>query len=169
MPWDERGLKDHPVLTSCHGQGCPPPAQAAQGPIQPGLECLQTWGIHCPLSKESFHLTSNNLNLPFSSLKPFPLLLSLSYHVKKLVYLLFISLFSNYWWMSVGTIFSTWRNSVPYHCSIHTATSDAILSGYPSAAIHHMAATYNGTLVGRFSLYTWYCVLAEELVGSSLH
>ena len=24
----------------CYGQGCPPPAQAAQGSIQPGLECL---------------------------------------------------------------------------------------------------------------------------------
>jgi len=26
--------------------GCPPPAQTAQGPVQPGLECLQGWGIH---------------------------------------------------------------------------------------------------------------------------
>jgi len=28
--------------------GCPPPAQAAQGPTQPGLECLQGWGINKP-------------------------------------------------------------------------------------------------------------------------
>ena len=30
--------------TQSHSVGCPPPAQAAQGPIQPGLECLQGWG-----------------------------------------------------------------------------------------------------------------------------
>jgi len=34
----------------CHRQGHQPPHlipdQAAQGPIQPGLECLQGWGIH---------------------------------------------------------------------------------------------------------------------------
>jgi len=35
-----------------HGQGCPPPAQAAQGPIQPGLECLQGWGTTAYLGKE---------------------------------------------------------------------------------------------------------------------
>ena len=33
-------LKDHPVPTPSHGQGCQPPGQAAQDPIQPGLECL---------------------------------------------------------------------------------------------------------------------------------
>ena len=27
-------------------QGCQPPDQAAQGHIQPGLECLRGWGIH---------------------------------------------------------------------------------------------------------------------------
>jgi len=27
-------------------QGCQPPDQAAQSRIQPGLECLQGWGIH---------------------------------------------------------------------------------------------------------------------------
>jgi len=30
----------------CYVQGCQPAAQAAQGHIQPGLECLQGWGIH---------------------------------------------------------------------------------------------------------------------------
>jgi len=30
----------------CHGQGCPPPDQASQDPIQPILENLQGWGIH---------------------------------------------------------------------------------------------------------------------------
>ena len=39
-----RDLKAHP--TPCHGQGCHPAAQAAQGPIQPGLEHLQGWGTH---------------------------------------------------------------------------------------------------------------------------
>lgn len=39
-------LKDHPVPTPYHEQGCYPPAQAAQDPIQPTLECLQEGGIH---------------------------------------------------------------------------------------------------------------------------
>ena len=30
----------------CYLQGCQPPDQAAQSHIQPGLECLQGWGIH---------------------------------------------------------------------------------------------------------------------------
>ena len=30
----------------CYGQGRQPPDQAAQSHIQPGLECLQGWGIH---------------------------------------------------------------------------------------------------------------------------
>jgi len=30
----------------CHVQGRQPPDQAAQSHIQPGLECLQGWGIH---------------------------------------------------------------------------------------------------------------------------
>ena len=30
----------------CYVQGRQPPARAAQSPIQPGLECLQEWGIH---------------------------------------------------------------------------------------------------------------------------
>jgi len=41
MPWASRDLKAHAVPTPCHGQGCRPPAQAAQGPIQPGLENLR--------------------------------------------------------------------------------------------------------------------------------
>ena len=39
-------------------------------------------------------------------------------------------------------------------CFICTSTSDAILSDCPSAAICYMAATCNGMLVGRFSLYS---------------
>jgi len=30
----------------CYVQGYQPPDQAAQSHIQPGLECLQGWGIH---------------------------------------------------------------------------------------------------------------------------
>jgi len=33
-----RDLKAHAVPTACRGQGCHPPAQAAQGSIQPGLD-----------------------------------------------------------------------------------------------------------------------------------
>jgi len=60
------------------------PAQAAQGPIQPGLEHLQGWGIHS-LSGQLFqHLTAlivknfpltSNLSLPSFNFKPFPLVL----------------------------------------------------------------------------------------------
>jgi len=66
-------LKDHSFPTPHLGQGCPPPAQAAQGPIQPGLECIQFWGIHSVSGQmcqcfttpwvKNFLLTSN-LNLP---------------------------------------------------------------------------------------------------------
>jgi len=41
-----RDLKYHPAPTPCHRQGCYPPAQAAQGPIQAGLDCLQGCSIH---------------------------------------------------------------------------------------------------------------------------
>ena len=50
MVWVGRDLKDHEALTPCCMQGCQPPplipAQAAQGPIQPGLEHLQGWVGH---------------------------------------------------------------------------------------------------------------------------
>ena len=39
-----KGPESPPSPTPCCGQGCPPPAQAAQGLIQPGLERLQGWG-----------------------------------------------------------------------------------------------------------------------------
>jgi len=45
-----RDLKDHQASTPCHRQSHQPPhlilGQAAQGPIQPGLEHLQERGIH---------------------------------------------------------------------------------------------------------------------------
>jgi len=51
MAWVGRDLKDHEAPTPpCHRQGHQPPylvpAQAAQGPIQPGLEHLQGWTGH---------------------------------------------------------------------------------------------------------------------------
>ena len=41
----ERTLNITELQPQCRGQSCRPPDQAAQGPIQPGLECLQGWGI----------------------------------------------------------------------------------------------------------------------------
>ena len=35
----------------CYVQGRQPPGQAAQSHIQPGLECLQGWGIHSLLGQ----------------------------------------------------------------------------------------------------------------------
>ena len=86
MAWVEEDHKDHQVPTPCYVQGRQPADQAAQSHIQPGLECLQGWGIHSLLGQpvpachhplgENFLLISN-LNLPHLSLKPFPLVLSL--------------------------------------------------------------------------------------------
>ena len=57
----------------CHGQGCHPAAQAAQGFIQPRLECLQGWGTHSFSGQlcqclthfwiDKFLLTSNVIHL----------------------------------------------------------------------------------------------------------
>ena len=55
--------------------------------------------------------------------------------------------------MSVGAIFSTWRNSIPHICIIHTSMSDAISSDCCSAAICPMAPKCNIILMGKFSLY----------------
>lgn len=41
-----RDLNDHLVPPPCHRQGHIPLGQAAQSPIQPGLEHLQGWGNH---------------------------------------------------------------------------------------------------------------------------
>jgi len=45
MAWVEKDHSDHRVSTPCYVQRCQPPDQAAQSHIQPGLECLQGWGI----------------------------------------------------------------------------------------------------------------------------
>mgnify|MGYP001855329352 CR=1 FL=1 len=84
-------IKAHPVPTPCCGQGCHPSAQAAQGPIQPGLEHFQVRDTlsfsgqlcHCltALLVKNFFLKSN-LNLPSFTLKPLPLVLSVLDHVQ---------------------------------------------------------------------------------------
>jgi len=48
MAWVEKDHNDHLVSTPRGVQGHQPPDQAAQSHIQPGLECLQGWGIHNP-------------------------------------------------------------------------------------------------------------------------
>jgi len=40
----------------CYVQGDQPPDQAAQSHIQPGLECLQGWGIHSLLLLSMFKI-----------------------------------------------------------------------------------------------------------------
>jgi len=52
MAWVEKDHNDRRVPTACYVQGCQPPAQAAQSHIQPGLECLQGWGIHNLLEQD---------------------------------------------------------------------------------------------------------------------
>jgi len=49
MAWVEKDHSDHPVSTPCYVQGRQPADQDAQSHIQPGLECLQGWGIHSSL------------------------------------------------------------------------------------------------------------------------
>jgi len=51
MPWVEKDHNAHPVPTPCYVQGHQPPDRAAQSHIQPGLECLQGWGIHSLLGQ----------------------------------------------------------------------------------------------------------------------
>ena len=75
MAWVEKDHNDHLVPTPCYVQGHQPPDQAAQSHIQPGLECLQGWGIHSLLGQpvqcvttlwvKNFLLISN-LNSPVS-------------------------------------------------------------------------------------------------------
>jgi len=51
MAWVEKDHNAHLVPTPCYVQGRQPPDQAAQSHIQPGLECLQGWGIHSLLGQ----------------------------------------------------------------------------------------------------------------------
>ena len=77
--------------------------------------------------------------------------------------------FSKHRWVSVGAIFSTWRNSVPHLCSIYNAIWHGSASGCPSAAICHTATKCNRMiLVGKINLYChptniclWHCEPTE--------
>ena len=79
MTWVGRELK--PVSSPCCRQGCHPLDQFAQGRIQGWktslsnlFQCLTTlWVKYIYI-----YILKSNINLPFFSLKPFPLLLSLS-------------------------------------------------------------------------------------------
>ena len=53
MAWVEKDHNDHPVSAPllCAGLPTARPDQAAQSHIQPGLECLQGWGIHSLLGQ----------------------------------------------------------------------------------------------------------------------
>jgi len=51
MAWVEKDHNDHLFPTPCYVQGRQPAAQAAQSHIQPGLQCLQGWGIHSLLGQ----------------------------------------------------------------------------------------------------------------------
>ena len=51
MAWVEKDHNAHAVPTPCYVQGHQPADQAAQSHIQPGLECLQGWGIHSLLGQ----------------------------------------------------------------------------------------------------------------------
>jgi len=84
MAWVGRHPEDLPVPSPCYGQEHFPTAQAAQGPIQPGLEHLQGWGSHSlpgqpvpvshhPHRKSFFNLNLLKLNLLPFSLKPLTL------------------------------------------------------------------------------------------------
>ena len=44
--WVEKDHSAYLIPTPCYVQGHQSAAQAAQSHIQPGLECLQGWGIH---------------------------------------------------------------------------------------------------------------------------
>jgi len=51
MAWVEKDHNEHCVPTPCYVQGHQPADQAAQSHNQPGLECLQGWGIHSLLGQ----------------------------------------------------------------------------------------------------------------------
>jgi len=63
MTWVAKDHNAHPVPTPCCVQGRQPADQAAQSHIQPGLECLQGWGIHNFFFKDGgCYLTSVTLH-----------------------------------------------------------------------------------------------------------
>jgi len=92
---EQRDLKGHLVPTPCCRQRCQPLNQAlhqaARGPIQPGFEHLQGWGIHhfsgLPVPGPHHNLSEkippvSNLNLTSFNLKQILFVPSLSSRVK---------------------------------------------------------------------------------------
>ena len=87
MAWVERTTMIIKFQPPCYVLGHQTPDQAAQSHIQPGLECLQGWGIHNLLGQPApvrHHPLGEKIpsNIqpkpPLSQLKPFHLVLSLS-------------------------------------------------------------------------------------------
>ena len=66
--WVEKAHNDHPVPTPCYVQGRQPADQAAQSHIQPGLECLQGWGIHTSLGSLLKYHASHSSEMDSSAL-----------------------------------------------------------------------------------------------------
>jgi len=64
----EKDLQDHPVSTLPPWAGSLTTDQAAQSPIQPGLECLQGWGIHNTTQDHR----PDDLNLPCPKIQDSP-------------------------------------------------------------------------------------------------
>jgi len=67
-------------------------------------------------------------------------------------------------WLSVGTIFSQWRNSVTHFYFMCSSTSATILSDCPFAAICHTATTCEGILMGNW-VSTSVSLSASDVVG----
>ena len=69
-------------------------------------------------------------------------------------------------WISMNEVLSTWRNSVPHLCFIHTSMSDAVVSDCSSAAICHTATKCNRTVVGSFNCIALLPTLTFDIIGN---
>ena len=69
MAWVEKDHNDHRVSTPllCAGSPTIRPNQAAQSHIQPGLECLQGWGIHNLLGQDRADKKQDRTNIVTAS------------------------------------------------------------------------------------------------------
>jgi len=59
-----KGAQSPRCPNPCCGQGYPPPAPASQGPIQPGLECVQGWGTTASLHSCARASPTSKWNFP---------------------------------------------------------------------------------------------------------
>ena len=109
-----------------------------------------------PVMNTSLHATLVKICMSFWNAFTLlsPLMEHITHHLAVLISAVWSpEMFSKHQWISVGTIFSSWRNSVTLFCFIYPSMSHAVLSDCPSAAICHMATKCNGILVGCFSLF----------------